>query len=154
MIARLLKPSRLALALLAVVALAILGTRALGSDPVAAGKPKPTQQLLDPDEAEAAAERFVDLWCELGGRTPQQWAAAMRAVSTPETRDQWTPNLASNLTGDCFYGNTAPRRLSSYEAVERVDTKRGRPVLVTVQQVGDQVLVANIGEDDQYEGDV
>lgn len=138
-----------ALAAVTAVAVPVLATSHGGQQgrplPVASTAPAPRQ--LDPEEAERAAEEFVAVWCELGNRTPEQWEAEMRARSTPEFAPAWSANQASFLTGDCFWGHTDTRWITATEALEVVDTKRGRPVLVRVQQVGDKVLVADITGD-------
>ena len=115
-----------------------------------AGRPSalPTAlPTLDTDQAKRAAVEFVNLWCALGERTPEQWVAEMKARSSPELGSFWSVNQTANLSGDCYWGHTDTRWIQPTAALYALDTKRGRPVLVRMEQVGARVLVADITDD-------
>jgi hypothetical protein len=106
---------------------------------------------LDPEAATELGQDFVALWCEQGDRTPDQWAAEMRARSTPEFGAYWTPTAVENLSGDCPYGQAKPRLTEAARVRVFVVTK-GNPVLVDVVQTAAGPRVAGIVPDD--EGDL
>jgi hypothetical protein len=119
----------------------------------APSRPTPTTvNLLDADQAKTAAVDFVTSWCDLDGRTPEQWSADLKARSTPDLAHQWEPNASQALRHSCPYAGVDIRSLSGPSARVAVRVAGGRRLAVDVLLVDGRALVSGI-EEEQYPGD-
>jgi hypothetical protein len=137
-------PTRLGLVALTLMTLMVGGGMLWGSDGLDAPL-RPAEPAPVPVTAQAAmdtANAFVASWCELAGRTPQQWADDMRARSTPELAKQWAPAMASALTGDCPWLRSDVRQLGATSALVAVIPKSTNVLLVAVVQDSGRLAVS------------
>jgi hypothetical protein len=144
-------PIRLVLLIVVVALVAVPVAILAGGDdgppaapPTVAATPPP----INPDAAVDTAVAFVDSWCTLNGRTPQQWLSDVQGRSAAWFARYFTLAHADETSGDCPYGQAKPR-WSRPDQVRVFVVTRGNPVLVDVVREDGRLVVAGITPDEE-----
>lgn len=117
-----------------------------GRQPV---KPKPpTVQPIDQGDAEEFAKAWIDSWCALNGRTPQQWHEDMARTTTVDYGNLLATTDTANLTGDCSYGAATTYTTLPAKVVVAVPLAAPRRLLVTVVRRDGRLVTADLQHDE------